>query len=255
MSAEHSLHPLPVDRAGTHHGRVETERAAADQALIADLRREAAELRAAGGAPAGRCHPAAHAVRPVVARRGPATVDHGRTPAVRGLRLWGTKQVRTRGRGRFFFFHLLTATPAPLACPAARRLPRPAARATFRLAPLLRPNALYRRLAAWLERAPRALRLFTAAEKAQKEALFGCRMCGQCALPVTGYACPMTCPKQLRNGPCGGVAANGDCEVHPGQRCVWVIAYERAESAGHGGRPDRACSARSTTGWPAPAPG
>jgi hypothetical protein len=42
----------------------------------------------------------------------------------------------------------------------------------------------------------------------------------------------MTCPKQLRNGPCGGVAPNGDCEVYPGLRCVWLIAYERAEREG-----------------------
>ena len=83
-----------------------------------------------------------------------------------------------------------------------------------------------------MERSPRALRLFTATERRGKEALFGCRMCGQCALPATGYACPMTCPKQLRNGPCGGVSTDGGCEVYPDQRCVWVIAYERAESAG-----------------------
>jgi hypothetical protein len=111
--------------------------------------------------------------------------------------------------------------------------PRPSARATFRIAPLVRPNPVYRRVAAWLERSPRALRLFTAAEKRSKESLFGCRMCGQCALPATAYACPMTCPKQLRNGPCGGVAPNGDCEVYPGMRCVWLIAYERAEESGH----------------------
>ncbi len=112
--------------------------------------------------------------------------------------------------------------------------PRPAAVSTYRIAPLLRPNRLYRRLAGWLERSPRALRLFTAAERRSKEALFGCRMCGQCALPATGYACPMTCPKQLRNGPCGGVSPNGDCEVHPGERCVWLVAHERAEDAGRG---------------------
>jgi hypothetical protein len=111
--------------------------------------------------------------------------------------------------------------------------PRLSARSAFRVAPLLRPHPLYRRLAAWLERRPRALRLFTAAERRGKEALFGCRMCGQCALPATAYACPMTCPKQLRNGPCGGVAPNGDCEVHPGERCVWLIAHERAAATGH----------------------
>lgn len=112
--------------------------------------------------------------------------------------------------------------------------PLPTAAASYRIQPLVRPNPLYRRVAAWLERAPLALRLFTAAERRGKEALFGCRMCGQCALPATGYACPMSCPKQLRNGPCGGVAPDGGCEVHPAERCVWVIAHERAESAGHG---------------------
>ena len=35
--------------------------------------------------------------------------------------------------------------------------PRPTARATYRLGRLLRPNPAYRRLAAWLERSPRAL--------------------------------------------------------------------------------------------------
>jgi hypothetical protein len=57
-------------------------------------------------------------------------------------------------------------------------------------------------------------------------------MCGQCALPVTGYVCPMGCPKELRNGPCGGVGADGSCEVYPDRRCVWVDAYDRAAAAG-----------------------
>jgi hypothetical protein len=97
---------------------------------------------------------------------------------------------------------------------------------------LLEPNRLLAGLAARLEAAPRIYRAFSWAEKQVKQPLFGCRMCGQCALPTTAYACPMTCPKQLRNGPCGGVAPDGSCEVYPGQRCVWLIAYERAEQEG-----------------------
>jgi len=66
-------------------------------------------------------------------------------------------------------------------------------------------------------------------EHAVKGLLFDCRMCGQCVLSSTGMSCPMNCPKQLRNGPCGGVRANGHCEVKPEMRCVWVEAFRGAE--------------------------
>lgn len=36
----------------------------------------------------------------------------------------------------------------------------------------------------------------------------------------------MNCPKSLRNGPCGGVRANGKCEIEPDMDCVWVLAWE-----------------------------
>src|SRR5438270_12916073 len=49
-------------------------------------------------------------------------------------------------------------------------------------------------------------------------------MCGQCILSSTGMSCPMNCPKNLRNGPCGGVRANGHCEVRPEMKCVWTEA-------------------------------
>jgi hypothetical protein len=65
-----------------------------------------------------------------------------------------------------------------------------------------------------------------AVERAVKGALFDCQMCGQCALSDTGMSCPMNCPKQMRNGPCGGVRADGRCEVVPTMRCVWVEAFE-----------------------------
>ena len=98
---------------------------------------------------------------------------------------------------------------------------------------LLQRNRLWNAVATGLESSPTLYRAFTAAEKAVKTRLFGCRMCAQCALPSTAYACPMSCPKQLRNGPCGGVSPDGSCEVYPGTRCVWLIAYERADEDGH----------------------
>ena len=66
-------------------------------------------------------------------------------------------------------------------------------------------------------------------EKIVKGVLFDCQMCGQCALSSTGMSCPMNCPKNLRNGPCGGVRANGNCEVKPEMRCVWVEAFEGSQ--------------------------
>lgn len=70
----------------------------------------------------------------------------------------------------------------------------------------------------------RAERLLLPAERAAKRFLFDCRMCGQCALSHTGMACPSNCAKGMRNGPCGGVRADGGCEVDPAMRCVWVEA-------------------------------
>jgi hypothetical protein len=66
-------------------------------------------------------------------------------------------------------------------------------------------------------------------EEIGKGWMFNCQMCGQCILHSTGMTCPMTCPKNLRNGPCGGVRANGHCEVIPELPCVWVQAWERSQ--------------------------
>ena len=62
-----------------------------------------------------------------------------------------------------------------------------------------------------------------------KKPVFDCQMCGQCVLHNTGMTCPMRCPKDLRNGPCGGVRNNGNCEVKPEMACVWVNAWERSK--------------------------
>lgn len=54
----------------------------------------------------------------------------------------------------------------------------------------------------------------------------GCQDCGDCALMDMAYLCPMSgCPKNQRNGPCGG-SYNGWCEVFPNEKkCIWVKAY------------------------------
>jgi hypothetical protein len=67
---------------------------------------------------------------------------------------------------------------------------------------------------------------FLAIEKLSKGLLFDSKSCGQCILGSTGLSCPMNCPKMLRNGPCGGVRADGSCEINPDMDCVWVLAWE-----------------------------
>ncbi len=73
-----------------------------------------------------------------------------------------------------------------------------------------------------------------AVERSVKGLLFDCKMCGQCVLSSTGMSCPMNCPKTLRNGPCGGVRANGNCEVRPDMKCVWVLAVAGSQRMANG---------------------
>jgi methylenetetrahydrofolate reductase (NADPH) len=97
------------------------------------------------------------------------------------------------------------------------------------LFPANRDTALRRgltALSAWTDAHPAASNALEQLEMAVKEPMFGCQACGNCVLSYTEYVCPQTCPKQLRNGPCGGTF-NGRCEVEDKQ-CVWVAAYERA---------------------------
>jgi hypothetical protein len=99
-------------------------------------------------------------------------------------------------------------------------------------------NAFYRRFEGLLVRLNGVFRVLgygrierpvAGIERAVKGLLFDCRMCGQCVLSSTGMSCPMNCPKTLRNGPCGGVRADGNCEVKPNMRCVWLEAYRGSE--------------------------
>ncbi|PCJ50503.1 MAG: hypothetical protein COA74_01610 [Gammaproteobacteria bacterium] len=77
-----------------------------------------------------------------------------------------------------------------------------------------------------LERIDKA---FSFIERNIKGLLFDCQMCGYCVLDKTGMSCPMNCPKQIRNGPCGGVRDDGNCEVKPEMRCVWLEAWRGAK--------------------------
>jgi hypothetical protein len=88
---------------------------------------------------------------------------------------------------------------------------------------------LLRPLRRWLQPETPGERILVRLEEASKGAIFDCRMCGQCVLHSTGMTCPMTCPKHLRNGPCGGVREDGTCEILPEMPCVWVQAWERSQ--------------------------
>ncbi len=84
-----------------------------------------------------------------------------------------------------------------------------------KLAPMLRPvvDSLGMR---------RSGRLLAKVEGCVKGSLFECQMCGECLLSSTAMVCPMNCGKRLRNGPCGGVSADGNCEINPEMACVWL---------------------------------
>ena len=81
-----------------------------------------------------------------------------------------------------------------------------------------------------IDKSPAAARALESVELAFKKPVFGCQACGNCVLGLMEYVCPMTCPKNLRNGPCGGTN-NGQCEVIPEQKCIWVEVYNRAKAA------------------------
>jgi methylenetetrahydrofolate reductase (NADPH) len=101
-----------------------------------------------------------------------------------------------------------------------------------RLFPVTRDTLLRRvlaRLAAWADRRPAVAHAVERVELAVKRPLFGCRACGNCVLGHLEYVCPETCPKHLRNGPCGGTYL-GHCEVVD-QPCVWVGVHARAQAA------------------------
>jgi len=72
-------------------------------------------------------------------------------------------------------------------------------------------------------------RLLLFFEDIVKVPLFGCQHCGECVLSSTAFVCSQRCPKQLRNGPCGGTGDDGSCEVYPERTCVWYKIYYRSK--------------------------
>lgn len=53
-----------------------------------------------------------------------------------------------------------------------------------------------------------------------------CLACGDCILDETEGYCSITrCPKNMLNGPCGGVH-DGKCEVDRKKDCVWILIYQ-----------------------------
>jgi methylenetetrahydrofolate reductase (NADPH) len=81
----------------------------------------------------------------------------------------------------------------------------------------------------WLDHHPRLSHWFERFEYYSKKEVFGCQNCGNCVLGSMEYVCPQTCPKQMRNGPCGGTF-HGACEVID-QECIWVKVMARAEAS------------------------
>ena len=116
----------------------------------------------------------------------------------------------------------------------ARRGAVPAALdALGRFLPVRRETRLRRALRAvlrWVAARPRLAWGLERAEMAIKGPVFGCQACGNCVLGDLEYVCPQTCPKQMRNGPCGGTHL-GRCEVED-KPCIWTAVYERAKAAG-----------------------
>lgn len=59
-----------------------------------------------------------------------------------------------------------------------------------------------------------------------------CVGCGNCIIHLTEGICPVAkCPKSDLNGPCGGVN-NAQCEVYPGNSCVWMEIYDKLKAVG-----------------------
>jgi methylenetetrahydrofolate reductase (NADPH) len=150
------------------------------------------------------------------------------------------------------FYLYKSNTPAP----ANRGIVPRLLDAMVNLFPVNREGGLRRLLSTifgWVDRKPSLAHKLERFEAAIKFPLFGCQSCGNCVLGCMEYVCPQTCPKQMRNGPCGGANNQGTCEVVD-KPCIWGSVYERAKAANEVNRltayippPDR--SLQGTSSW------
>jgi methylenetetrahydrofolate reductase (NADPH) len=128
-------------------------------------------------------------------------------------------------KAAFYYY----ATPA--APPKKRTLVPRLLDAMGRLFPVQRDGKLRRALVTTfraIDHHPSAAHALERVEFAIKSPLFGCQACGNCVLGQMEFVCPQTCPKNLRNGPCGGTLS-GRCEVVD-KPCIWISVYDRAKS-------------------------
>jgi len=59
-----------------------------------------------------------------------------------------------------------------------------------------------------------------------------CTLCGECIQDIFDTFCPIArCPKNMLNGPCGGVK-NGKCEISSDIDCIWDIIYKDLKKKG-----------------------
>jgi methylenetetrahydrofolate reductase (NADPH) len=125
----------------------------------------------------------------------------------------------------FYFFN------TPLAAPKRRGVVPRLLNFMGRIFPVSQSGALRNFLVSLFRRVDRRPALAKAVERFEsviKSPIFGCQACGNCVLGHMEYVCPQTCPKNLRNGPCGGTKS-GQCEVVD-KPCIWVTVYERAKT-------------------------
>jgi len=93
-------------------------------------------------------------------------------------------------------------------------------------------SKLAEKTALFIEKHPTLYKGFLLFENLFKKPVFRCQSCGQCVLSYNAFTCCMRCPKQLRNGPCGGTREDGHCEVYADRPCIWHLIYTRSVKLG-----------------------